>query len=266
MSTIDRRTVFGAAGAAMLAAACKPKDGERTQGQALDGPVKPFGPCSYYGQPTTDMKPNPAGNVAAFEPENICAVYIKFEPNGTLTVKQAQIAVPNATPTDADIAGSVQPLLQEMRKPTYTGNGAKKFRENFEDFDFSTQHVIAIYLDNRADAVRFSEKDGDVIRFAPISGNDPATKIRANHAFFDRRKIAIDPGSGTVGRVAYLLNFWNTNDAGDAIENVVEADVNTHHIYSMNIHLQMATAKRTAKLNWVPIVIDPDTGNMGKKP
>ena len=47
---------------------------------------------------------------------------------------------------------------------------------------------------------------------------------------------------------------------------VNERDPSTYYVYAMNIHLEMATSKRTAKLNWVPIIIDPDTGNMGGPP
>ncbi len=228
--------------------------------------VRMFGPGHAFGQPATDSEPETDGNVTSFRPEYVCAVYIRFEPNGTLTVKQAHVAIAKPQPTDTDIVSAAEPLLNAMSKTGYAGNGAKKFKENFEDFSFASQHAVIIYLDNKDDTVRFSSKDSDIIRFTPISGNDPKTRVRPNHAFFNRRAIAVAPGGGTVGKRAYLVDFWNTDENGNAITGVVEKDPATHYIYAMNIHLEMATSKRTAKLNWVPIIIDPDTGNMGGQP
>lgn len=230
------------------------------------GLVRMFGPGHAFGQPATDSEPETDGNVTSFRPQHICAVYVRFEPNGTLTVKQAHVAISTPQPTDADIVRAAEPLLNAMSKAGYDGNGAKKFKENFEDFGFASQHAVVIYLDNNDDTVRFSSKDSDVIRFAPISGNDPKTRIRPNHAFFNRRAVSIAPGGGTFGKRAYLVDFWNTDENGNGITGVIENDPATHYIYAMNIHLEMATSKRTAKLNWVPIIVDPDTGNMGGQP
>jgi hypothetical protein len=249
----------------MVVAACK-DNATDAKAAPKSGTPEPMGPGFPHGQPTTDLKPNVAGQVSKFEPENICAVYIKFESNGMLTVKQAHFAVPKPKPSDSDVVAAAEPWLNKMSKNSFGGSGSKKFKENFEDFTFSSQHVVVLYLDNAIDAVRFSETDRDIIRFTPISGNDPTTKIKANHAFFNRRKVALNAGGGTTGRIAYLLDFWNTKDDGDAITDVVESNPATHYLYSMNIHLQMATSKRTAKLNWVPIIIDPDTGNGGTYP
>ena len=228
--------------------------------------VRMFGAGYAFGQPATDSEPETEGNVKRFRPKHICAVYIRFEPNGTLTVKQAYIAAPNPQPTNADIVAVAEPLLQAMSKAGYAGGGAQAFKENFEDFSFASQQVVVIYLDNKDDAVRFSSKDSDIIRFVPISGNDPKTHIRPNHAFFNRRAVAMAPGGGTFVKRAYLIDFWNTDENGNAITGVIEGRPATYYLYAMNIHLEMATSKRTAKLNWVPIIIDPDTGNMGGPP
>ncbi len=228
--------------------------------------VRMFGASYAFGQPATDSDPETQGNVKNFRPKHICAVYIRFEPNGTLTVKQAYVAAPNPQPTNADIVAVAEPLLKAMSKASYAGGGAQAFKENFEDFSFASQQVVVIYLDNKDDAVRFSSKDSDIIRFVPISGTDPRTRIRPNHAFFNRRAVSIAPGGGTFGKRAYLIDFWNTDENGNAITGVNERDPSTYYVYAMNIHLEMATSKRTAQLNWVPIIVDPDTGNMGGPP
>lgn len=167
---------------------------------------------------------------------------------------------------NADIGAVAEPRLQAMSKASYAGGGAQAFQENFEDFSFASQQVAVIYLDNKDDTVRFSSKNSDIIRFVPISGNDPKTHIRPNHAFFNRRAVSIAPGGGTFGKRAYLIDFWNTDENGNAITGVNERDPSTYYLYAMNIHLGMATSKRTPKLNWVPIIIDPDTRNMGGTP
>ncbi len=225
--------------------------------------VRMFGATQAFGQPATDSEPETEGNVKTFRPKHICAVYIRFEPNNTLTVKQAYVAAPNPQPTNAEIVAVAEPLLQAMSKAGYAGGGAQAFKENFEDFSFTSQQVVVIYLDNKDDIIRFSSKDSDIIRFVSISGTDPRIHIRPNHAFFNRRAVSIAPGGGTFGKRAYLIDFWNTDENGNAITGVIEGRPATYYVYAMNIHLEMATSKRAAKLNWVPIIIDPDTGNMG---
>ena len=81
-----------------------------------------------------------------------------------------------------------------------------------------------------------------------------------------RRMRGRGQSAGTFGKRAYLIDFWNTDENGNAITGVIEGRPATYYVYAMNIHLEMATSKRTAKLNWVPIIIDPDTGNMGGPP
>ena len=94
--------------------------------------VRMFGAGYAFGQPATDSDPETQGNVKNFRPQHICAVYIRFEPNGTLTVKQAYVALGNPQPTNAEIVAVAEPLLQAMSKAGYAGGGAEKFKENFE--------------------------------------------------------------------------------------------------------------------------------------
>jgi hypothetical protein len=66
--------------------------------------------------------------------------------------------------------------------------------------------------------------------------------------------------------LAFALEYWNTNEMGRPIKDVVFDKPETHYLYSMNIHLEMLapTADNTEK--WIPIILDPDTGNMGGDP
>ena len=116
----------------------------------------------------------------------------------------------------ADIGAAAEPLLQAMRKASYAGGGAQAFQENFEDFSFASQQVAVIYLDNKDDTVRFSSKNSDIIRFVPISGNDPKTHIRPNHAFFNRRAVSIAPSIEIVayGSAPASIDSWAREFSG----------------------------------------------------
>jgi hypothetical protein len=82
--------------------------------------------------------------------------------------------------------------------------------------------------------------------------------------------VALKPidasGQGLDGLLAYRLNFWNTVAGKQVVAK--KEDPTTHARYSMNVYLRM-TAKPVgtsgSTVNF-PLVLDPDTGNMGSNP
>ena len=69
------------------------------------------------------------------------------------------------------------------------------------------------------------------------------------------------------GPTAYRLEFHNTNYQGVEWSGVVYEQKATHKRYAMNIHyLQRTSGEGGGGSDMIPMVVDPDTGNMGAQP
>jgi hypothetical protein len=124
-----------------------------------------------------------------------------------------------------------------------------------------------VFVDNDPQNIGFDDRFGpdNIIRFTQFRGSNPSLIAKENNAFFNLRRLEFASPGPLRARIAYQLEFWNTNVDGEPIE-ATAACPTTHYIYSMNIHLKMAVKKRGTETLWVPIILDPDTGNMGGLP
>jgi len=265
MSGIDRRTLLGAAGAGLVLAGCNPKSGKHK--------TEMVGTCRLHGQSVRDKMPYVLGNTKSFVPDRLCIVYLKFA-SGRMKVRRTYLDITSSTNIPAA-------LLTELKRISPWGApDSIKDRNDLHPIKLSGQRIVAIYLDNNRNDIRFSYKRGGTIqqedesyahtiRFTQYSGEDPDNIIRKNHAFFNVRKILL---SGVTGPMqspeVFLLDYWNTNEIGNKIE-VVSGEQDTEYVYSMNIKLEMAApvpGSSTSPQLWIPVIVDPDTGNMGAEP
>lgn len=114
--------------------------------------------------------------------------------------------------------------------------------------------------------------------------------MHKNHAFLNMEKSPINfrevaPGEdwGLENETGYALNFWNTDEYGDTIKDIDPHNYKKYYLYAMNIHLILPKAKLAAAKPpappgtvivpdgtpqdaFLPIILDPDTGNMGGTP
>lgn len=271
MTILNRRGLIGAAGASMLLASCK---------WPFFDPMKPAG----VGFPHGDL-PNlggPLNTTVKFAPKWIRVVYMRFDAANMLA-RQGYVPMP-ATPNDEEVGKAAIEALRMLKKgePSYFWGG--KITEHADVINLPSQMVLVLYLDNDPKQIRFEKCNGDkyVIRFTPFSGERPEdiTKmdIKENHAFFGMRPISMPENDPDLkGPIAIRLDFWNTDKDGNAIKNVKQDDYKSQHRYSMNIHLQQAVAAPTIVTQpapgsgscdgyWTPLILDPDTGNMGGEP
>lgn len=265
MTEIDRRALITVAGAGLVLTACKPGDSTKTP---TAGPTWTDGAGSglLYGQPVRATAPSTPGHVTEFNPEKICFVMLRFDAGGALTVRRTYIPVPAPKPTQAQIKTAVIPQLKRLSANTST---KPEDRDNIDPINLFGQRVLVIYLDNNPATARF-KYDPDprnevasydyTLRFAPYSGADPKREIKENHAFFNVRKIPFVQADGLTGKEAFVLEFWNSDERGEPID-AKEAEDRSHYRYSLNILLEVLAGTR-----WVPIIVDPDTGNMGAEP
>jgi hypothetical protein len=272
MTEVSRRTVISVGGASLVLAGCKFGSDEpnnaNDKGYAKTGPEE-AGPCVLHGEPVYVYPPFPTDN---FAPSWLCLAYIKFE-QGKLSVRHGYIEIDKTKfANNTYIRTQAEYVIAELRSNT-TYTKTKYVRHNFDDFSMNSQQVVIIFLDNDEKVVRFNpELDRvHVIRFGALLGS-PTTKkprdkrAKKNNAFHNLEAFSAG------GRICYKMFFHNLDDTHGPIEkvkneNVKKDDETTWWVYSMNIHLEYAIAGNDGNVvAYIPMVIDPDTGNMGSIP
>jgi hypothetical protein len=236
----------------------------------MPGISEPYGDIVTVAQPTS-------GPVTGFNPTYICAAYMRFD---GLQMKARHAYLPNTG--NPDVLG--KDLLEAIGSNNY-GPLQPVIRDKFELFGFNSQQIIYLFVDNDVDIIGFdpNARLENVIRFTQFSGVMPNRPRRMNYAFSGLRRIDFSQVAGGVKAWArncdtgYAINFWNTDDNGRPITGVVRADPNTHYLYSMDIHLRLLTGALPpppggqpppgpGTLTYIPVIVDPDTGNMGGTP
>ncbi len=271
MTILNRRGLISTAGATLVLAGCK---------LPFFNPMKPTG----VGFPHGDL-PNlgaPSTTTVKFEPNWMCVVYLRYDA-ANLLARQGYVSMPT-NPSDAEVGKKAIIALKMLKKAEKTYFYKENIIEQIDVINLPSQMVLVLFIDNNPNQIRFEKCNGDkyVIRFTPFSGELPEdiTKmyIKENHAFYGMRPISVpDNDPDLIGRTAIRLDFWNTDKDGNKIQNVDQNYYKTHHRYSMNIHLQQAVAAPTifpapnpgtgsCDGYWTPLILDPDTGNMGGEP
>ncbi len=252
MTEITRRNIFAAAGDV----------------NTCDRTVKMLGPGYNCGMPAETPKED------EFDPAYVCAVYIRLEPNGTFTIRHAYDDAGD-DPTQYDTKAIA--ILEDAKKAKSnddwkdTSGDYKKRKEiGFDNFTFGSRQLIYFFVDNDPETLKFDERNGKatILRFSPYSGiNYSAGPVmKENYAFYNlvAKDLSIQASKGTR---AVVVQFWNTKADGTDID-AKENDPETHYVYSMNLHMLMSAGKRGGDANnrIVPVILDPDGGNVGSKP
>jgi hypothetical protein len=129
------------------------------------------------------------------------------------------------------------------------GNHAGAFHiSSFRDFSFLSQNEVFIFLRNKDIALNSKR----LIRFTRYS--DTNDEMDLNYSFFNAKE-ATSACLGDLAKHGKLIRVENhvTNcDGSPTIEK-------TH--YSMNVHFRMRVKPEGSEREYIPMVIDPDTGN-----
>lgn len=279
MDEINRRALIGAAGATMALAACgESKDGSATTMPATQDPSNRRGVSLHWGEDPHKDAPakKPAGG---FAPGFACIVYIKFDDGKKTIVRHGYLDISKRNgETEAEYAARQKKELDELWAAAAKGNwkastvGHKNKQINFENFNFGQQMRIYVLVDN--DNVRFDDRkstDGkyaNLVRFTQFRTTKDMTNFdpeeaAENHAFFGADLVDIALGGKT--RKALKLDNWYV---GPEAAEIKADDPSTHQYYAMNFQLlwEAADSDNTTKITRIPIVIDPDGGNMGGQP
>jgi len=259
MTEIDRRTLIGIGGASLVLAGCKGSK-DYAENSKLRGPAgadRTWGLCEIHGK-SAGLPTHPKKN---FVPQFLCAVYIKFDGAVRPIIRHAY----TRWNSSSNLKSMAQTLLEQLRKDQYSSD-VIRHEVDFNNFTFKTQQYIVFFVDNLPTEIGFARHPQDllykhhIVRFTPFSGNYPYLPREKNHAFFGFDELKIDKGNFNTD-LAYQMKFYNTNDL-DGNDITADESSNSWRIYSMNIHLHVPQGSG----NYLPIVLDPDTGNMGSDP
>jgi len=265
---VSRRALVTALGGGLLAAGCngheQSKENSLTRAD-VDAWVrgKMWGGDAPHGMDVGVAEPCPLAAGVTFSPRFLCVQYLRFEGN-QLTCMRGYVPYTNVV--SADIVSATEAVIRDLKAnssgsfvPDHNGT---KIHKNMDFIGFGSQQVFAIFLDNPENYVEF-EKDVPEFRvkFTSLSGRGQgATQVlmRKNNAFvnLNERKIA-----GYDGERVLYLEYWNTDENGKIISPSA-GNPATHYRYSMNIQLKMSVGGGKS----VPLILDPDTGNMGGTP
>jgi hypothetical protein len=261
MSEISRREIMTLAGAGLAISGCsllnRNDSGNQADAAAANGTgpsLAAFAPCQNYGLPAATV-PSPADGFA--EPFNapfIRIIHINFASPWTLSVNHASF--PAGGNTDPARLKKVQDVFAERFDPTKNHTRFSQLTQHrphqgrdwtdFDTFGFKSQHELFFFFESPL--IRLQQNPLVVFSALPTTaGGDP---IAENYSFV-AAKIVEETEMGSAlyarGRMFRMRNYVQ-GQGGTPI---------TKERYSMNIHFDLPCGTN----KWVPMVIDPDTGN-----
>lgn len=267
MSGIDQRTLRGAAGGNVVLTGLRGRGESQVglgPGDVGDGDEggTPTGPGELWGLSVTT--PKVGSEELPFDPEYVCALYIKYEANGRPSVRHAYKALVSPK-TDDIIRDAAEYILKDLRDDKYHAD-VVHVRRNFHQFTMNSQQVVVIFLDNDPAIIRLNDDPEleNLVRFTPFGGMPPYGKRRENFAFYNIQRIKMTKGEFDCN-TAYRLDFWNIDETGAPLEIDAETPEEDRYIYSMNIHMLQAPYEPD-QVAAIPVILDPDTGNGGGEP
>jgi hypothetical protein len=191
-----------------------------------------------------------------------------------------------------NLIAQAKKYLYAVSRGVYSKNEMPiRVEENFNRFCFNSKQKIFFFIDNDPNEFGFVQRNGveHKIRFVPYSSNPDvdSANIHPNTSFYNMKEIdffqegTTENWYFTENNVGYSLDYWNLNDNGVDIENINYQDPKKYNLFAMNIHLQMdkvtlpspshpptpvTTPVGTPYQTYLPLILDPDTGNMGGTP
>ena len=275
MSDFSRRTMIGVAGATMAIAACSPaRDGNGEDSASTDnekGINDNWGEDPHKDAP--DVKP-----AGGFKPIFACVAYIRFDSKGSAIIRHGYIETGGLRSGESEDQFALREakLVEEMLATAATAVDWKASRAgyprkevNFEGFDFGQQMRVFVAIDN--DGIKFDDRKtkgryANLVRFTkyqtrPELPDFEPRLTNPNHGFFGATLVDLNV-NGTVRQALRLDNWY----VGPNAQEIKAGDPKTHQSFAMDFHLLWQASDTGGKIKAIPIVIDPDGGNVGSRP
>jgi hypothetical protein len=255
MRELDRRTLFGVAGASLAVGACGKEGAGKGQSSIDENDVgiRTFDPQWNYGDMPWKENPN-VGNT--FAPEYLCVVHI--EVLADLSIKAQRVhraAVKTPTNDWASNKASAIDIINRINgvRPLLASDIVKS---GLKGFSFGSAHHVVFYVKNTKSSfdpdypIWFGEK-----LKMPFEGSKKASK---NESFYGSDTPALVDITNGSKSLAYIQNHYKAGKGSS------HKPIASPLMYSLNLNLSTISADDPTFV--IPITIDPDTGNMGSTP
>jgi hypothetical protein len=265
MSDISRRDIMTLAGAGLALSACDWKGGKGSARSDKGGPGgadharKAMAPCDPFGYPANTLPDDASYFPVKFEAPYICVIHIDFSKAWTLAVNYASFAIDSKSDDKErlekakavlnerfDLQKPVDSFSKLTKNPTY---GNTDYHD-FSKFGFKSKHELFFFFDSNLVVLN----PDFLVVFTKLSMNHPKIPNNENYSFINASVVSKDDMGSLYdrGRMIRMRNYVQ-DEGGQPIDwNKGES----RH-YSMNLHFQVPCGTN----QWVPMVIDPDTGN-----
>lgn len=263
---LSRREVVLVGGAGLAASACMPGGAN-----ALEVTTKPdkaniaqrslyTAPCDVHG---LDAHMNPVDGTPytkAFRAPYICVIHINFSEPWKIWINYASFKM-NGKYGDDDRLGKAKEVLRERfdtttadrparfselrRHPTHNGSDKLDFRR----FGFKSKHELFFFFES----TDIELTDKMLVVFTRMSNLHPEIPNDENLSFINAEIVPEEEMEElhAKGRMFRMRNYMR-DENGD-----IDWTKGHSRDYSMNIHFKIKAGTNA----WVPMVIDPDTGN-----
>lgn len=200
--------------------------------------------------------PGPRTDGYIFDPPYDVLVFIRLNADGSHV---ARVHYFSATGPDfASMKGRMETAVAFLQIPSNIDEippcslNSKAIRRSFQNFAFSAQCNVLLFVDNAA--VRF--RDIPLFFTKTLKTGGPATK---NKAFYDAQTVMLTLPSGSA-HGAYLRNYF-TKGGGGVGPGEKPIGKPERFNYAFNFNLDSSDADDGSIVE--QIILDPDGGNMG---
>lgn len=229
----------------------------------ISGNFRFFGAQQNYGLPP-ELRADTVAEFAVFEPNYICLMFVNLSDLERMSVNYAHFYMNGKFREEDRLERAVLLFKEKLDDPQKRFKnfspdvpyGGKDYT-NFQHVGFKSQtEIFILYYVRDPDCLRLA---GDNLVSFSTNPNG-TTRVHQNYSFVNATIVAEDAVPGHIVRMIRLRNY--TFDEG---LNLIDWQHQEYRRYAMNLHFQIMCDDPDRKpgdpLQFIPMIIDPDTGN-----
>lgn len=253
MATIDRRTMLLGSGLAVALGGVERRVIEQRRPMPVDPQLSPNSVEDGWNHGDKPWDVHPAN--PPFNPPYTAILYLEFTAAG-LAAKRIHFPSVAGVNDWAANKSKVVSFINFLNNPGQASPGAHHIFPGLKNFAFDRPHHFVVYVKNAGvdylpgRPVWFGKK-----LIKDVFGVNVASK---NESFFGAMRDAAAITSGSPNLV-YMKNYYHVGNGNGHNHRPIKA--NEGFAYALKINALMPSAEDPTYK--VPLIIDPDTGNMG---
>ena len=206
------------------------------------------------------IKTGPEG----FDPDRVCIVHLEFLPDMTVQANEVHQDAVKQPRNDYDSNKfNIIDTINKLNSHTPLDK-SHDWYHNIDELSFGSAHHVIFYVKNK-----FVEFDPTYpLWFGGKTQNNHSSRADGmadkNEAFYDRKIYKESNIIGAVGaeipcqQLLYVKNYFTTSNIFGCHKKIGKSE---RIFYSLNLNLTVPEDGTSGSR--VPIIVDPDTGNMG---